>query len=259
MATEVENLCLSLDRARQESKILKVFLSQNGGLCSCDMSPIPDGGIPSSDSKYGMITLEQILLQTSSGRSWRVKWNLIQRMNLSFNLASSLLQLSSTPWMSEPWTKRTICFWTLSPSSQAHDMVLTFEPDRPFIVHKFCESPAARLTHKANARHQLLNLGIILLEIGLEKPFESWTSAHGFTMDKAYGSQYDAASAWLHNSVGELLPFYYDAAARCIECTFRTRPEYPVPDWEDSDFRKSICELVIKPLWNNCSSDSHIA
>ena len=174
-------------------------------------------------------------------------------MKLSFSLASSLLQLCSTPWLSEPWTKRAIYFWRLRPTSHASDMSLTFEPDRPFIVHSFPEFPVACQTHKTNARHQLLSLGILLLEIGVERSFESWTSSHGYTLDGADGSQYYAASKWLQDSQSELVPSYYDAIARCIECTFQTGR--PIPDWEDSDFRKSICELVIKPLWSNCSTE----
>ena len=250
--SEVENLCLSLNQARQESKMLKVFLSQYGGLCSCHTSPMPSAATPPGDSTFEMITLEQILLQTSRDRLSKVKWNLIQRMNLSFILASSLLQLYSTPWLSEPWTKRTICFWQLGGSSQANELSLNFEPDHPFIIHTFSEAPAARQTHKVDPRHQLLDLGIVLLEIRHKLSFESWVSTHELTLDSSYGSRFKAASKWLRDSVGELEPSYFDAAARCIECTFQTRSA--IPDWEDVDLRKSVCELVIKPLWSNCST-----
>ena len=244
--TEVQNLCLTLNRARQDSKILKIFLSQHGGLCSCHMSPNLSGGSPYVGSTYELITLEQILLQISSDRPSRVKWNLIQRMNLSFSLASSLLQLYSTPWLSEPWTKRTICFWRLRPSSQANDMVLTFESDRPFLVHKFTKGPAACPTYNLNAKYQLLALGIVLLEIRHKRSFESWASTHDLILDSSYGKRYDAASMWLRDFIGDLEPSYFDAAARCIECNFQTRS--PILDWEDLDFRKAVCELVIKPL-----------
>ncbi|KAF6220317.1 hypothetical protein HO133_003449 [Letharia lupina] len=153
----------------------------------------------------------------------------------------------------EPLMDETICFWRLRPSPNADEAAFLVDTSHPFLVHKFNVAAAACPTHKSSARQQLLNLGIVLLEIGHEKSFESWASAHGFTLDTAYGSRYDAASAWLRDSAGDLLCSYYDAAARCIECTFQTRPKYPVPDWEDSDFRKSICELVIKPLWSICS------
>lgn len=95
--TEVQNLCLTLSRARQDSKILKFSLLEHGSLCSCHMSPHLSGGSLFIDSTYEMITLEQVLYRTSSDSLSSVKWNLFQQMNLSFSLASSLLQLYSTP------------------------------------------------------------------------------------------------------------------------------------------------------------------
>lgn len=248
----MENLCFSVEQARQDRRLLKVYLSPHGGLCSCHGSLTPGGVSSSSDSTYEIITLEQVLFQTSGDSPPRVKWNLIQRMNLSFNLASSLLQLYSTPWLSESWTKRDICFWRHRPSPQASDMVLVFQPDRPFIAHRFSGAAAARPPSNLEAKHQLLDLGIILLEIRHQMSFESWASAHDFTPDSSYGSRYNAASMWLRDSWGELEPSYFDAAGRCIECTFQSRS--PIPRWEDRDFRNSVCELVLKPLWSNCST-----
>ena len=250
--TEIQNLCSSLDQARQDRKVLKVFLSPRGGLCSCHGPPKPSGDFYPGDDSYEMITLEQILLQNSEASPIRVKWNLIQRMNLSFNLASSLLQLYSTPWLTESWAKRNIYFQHLESSSQAQNIVLAFEPDRPFLVHRFSGAPAARSSpYMMEAKQQLLDLGIMLLEIRHERSVGSWALAHGFTLESSYGSRHDAASMWLRESFGELEPSYFDAAGRCIMCTFTTQSA--IPCWEDLDLRRSICELVIKPLWSNCS------
>ena len=254
---EVENLCSSLNQARQNRKALKIFLSPRGDLCSCNAPPTPGEDFSSRDSTYEMITLEHILLQTSRDNLLRVKWNLIERMNLSFNLASSLLQLHSTPWLRESWTKRNICFWRLRPSPQIGSIVMAFEPDRPFIVHRFCGLPTAHPPCNIEARHQLLDLGILLLEIRHQRSFETWSSAHGFTLDGSYGTRYNAAFMWLRDSDGEVEPSYFDAVARCIERTFQTRSA--IPTWNDFDFRKSFCELVIKPLWTNCSTDGYLA
>ena len=253
----MENLCSSLDQARQDRKVLKVYLSPRGDLCSCHVPPTPSGDFSSDDGTYGLITLEQIIQETSRKSPVKLTWNLIQRMNLSFNLASSLLQLYSTPWLTECWTKQNICFRRLPPSSQANGIILAFEPDRPFIVHRFSGVPAAGQPHKVEAKYQLLNLGIILLEIRHQNSFESWALAHGFTLDGSYGTRYTAAARWLRDSWGEVELSYFDATARCIECTFQTRSA--IPTWEDLDFRKSICELVIKPLWSNCSTDGYVA
>ena len=125
-------------------------------------------------------------------------------------------------------------------------MGLIFEPDHPFIVHTFSGAPAAHQMFKVDPRHQLSDLGVVLLETRHKRSFESWASAHGFTLHNSYGSRYNAASVWLRDSIGDLEPSYFDAVARCIECTFQTRSA--TPDWGDLDFRKSVCELVIKPL-----------
>ena len=247
---EVENLCLSLDQARQASKTLKLYLSQHGVLSSHCIAPNHARVRQVDHRTQEIVTLEQVFHQISSNGPLSVHWNLTQRMKLSFVLASSLLQFYSTPWMNEPWSKQKICFWRLRPPSSGDRAAFLIDTNHPFIVRRFSETPTACAIQKANARHQLLNLGILLLEIGHEKPFESWISAHGLTMDKVNGNRYDAASAWLHDSAGEFLPFYYDAAARCIECTFHTQSA--IPSWDDLDLRKSVCEFVIKPLWRNC-------
>ena len=129
-------------------------------------------------------------------------------------------------------------------------MVLAFKSDRPFI-HSFSDTAAACPTRNG-PKHQLLDLGIVLLEIRHKKVFESWAASHDFSLDGSYGSRYDAAFTWLRDSIDELEPSYFDAAARCIECTFQTRTA--IPSWEDLEFRKSVYELVIKPLWSNCST-----
>lgn len=233
-----------------------MFLSPRGDLCSCYVPLVPGGDFTSGDGTYDLVTLEQIIQEKSRESPLKLRWTLVQRMNLSFNLASSLLQLYHTPWLTESWTKQNICFWRLPPSSQANDIILAFEPDRPFIVHKFSGVPAAGQPHKVEARYQLLNLGIILLEIRHQISFEYWVSANGFTLDSSYSTRYTAASRWLLDSSGEVEPSYFDTAARCIECNFQTRSA--IPTWEDLDFRKSICELVIKPLWTNCSTDGYV-
>ena len=246
---EVQNLCLSLDQARQASKTLKLYLSQPGLLSSNRIALVHS--LPQSDDQsQETVTLEEVLHQISCNKPSSVYWNPMQRMKLSFILASSLLQLYSTPWMTEPWSKKIICFWRLRTPTTVNDTAFLIDTDRPFITQKLGITPRTCAFQKADARHQLLHLGILLLEIGHGTSFETWTSAHGIALIQTYGSRYDAASAWLQDSVGELLSSYHDAAARCIECTFHTRNA--IPDWEDSDFKKSICELVLKPLWRNC-------
>ena len=250
LMAEVQNLCLSLDQAQQASKALKLYLSQRGVLSGCHIPRAHSRVIHLDDCTQEVVSLKQILLQKLINGRNTTMWSTIQRTMLSFNIASSLLQLCSTAWMAESLSKQNIFFWRPKLQPMAHEEVLHVDTGHPFIIQKFSTTPTACQTHRSDARNQLLNLGILLLEIGHERSFESWTSDHGFTLTEAYGSRYDAASAWLNDSKGTLLSSHFDAAARCIECTFQTRSA--IPGWEDLDFRKSVCELVIKPLWDNC-------
>ena len=250
LMAEVQDLCLSLDQAQQASTALKLYLSQRGVLSGCRIPRAHSRVIHLDDCTQEVVSLEQILLQNLINGRNTAMWSPIQRMILSFNIASSLLQLCSTPWMAESLSKHSIFFWRPKLRPMAREEVLHVDIGHPFIIQKFSTTLTACRIHRLDARNQLLNLGILLLEIGHERSFESLASVHGFTLSEAYGSRYDAASAWLNDSTGTLSSSYFNAAARCIECTFQTRSA--IPGWEDLDFRKSVCELVIKPLWDNC-------
>ena len=250
LTAEVQDLCLSLDQAQQASAALKLYLSQRGVLSGCHIPRAHSRVIHFDNCTQEVISLKQILLQKMNNERITTKWSPIQRMALSFNIASSLLQLCSTPWMAESLSKQNIFFWRLKLRPMAGEEALHVDMGHPFIIRNFGATLTACQIHRSDARDQLLNLGILLLEIGHERSFESWTSVHGFNLTDAYGSRYDAASAWLNSSKETLLPSYYDAAARCIMCTFQTRSA--IPGWEDPNFRKSVCELVIKPLWDSC-------
>ena len=250
LTAEVQDLCLSLDHAQQASAALKLYLSQRGVLSSCHIPRAHSRVIHLDNCTQEAVSLEQILLRKMNSGLITGMWSPIQRMTLSFSIASSLLQLCSTPWIAESLSKQNIFFWRHKIRPMAGGEILHVDTGHPFIIKKFSTTLTGCQIHRSDARKQLLSLGILLLEIGHERSFESWTSVHGFTLTETYGSRYDAASAWLNDPTGTLLSPHYNAAARCIECTFRTRSA--IPDWEDLDFRKSVCELVIKPLWDNC-------
>jgi hypothetical protein len=96
----------------------------------------------------------------------------------------------------------------------------------------------------------LLELGIMLLEIWHIKSIDSYASERGLQMNDSYGTRYEIARHWLNFSYDDMLPFYLELVTRCIECTFTSTSA--TPDWCDFTFRKSICEYVLKPLWENC-------
>ena len=89
---------------------------------------------------------------------------------LASTLASSLLQLYKTPWLSETWSKKDITF--LRCSSSFHQPV---DIEQLFVI---ANSGATRKEEKLNytsendANSSLLALGFMLLELGLSQPVE---------------------------------------------------------------------------------------
>ena len=197
-------------------------------------------------------TLKHILHQSANLKvSPNAKgWSRPQRMALSFKLASSLLQLCLTPWLMNAWTKEEIYFIHLGPSHTNSNGPLHFEVQHPFIIHKFTKTPERRLPDKRAVKRQMLELGVLLLEIWHETSLENWATTVGLTIQSSYGSRYDAARKWLSES-DTVLVSYWEAVERCIECDFPA-----LSDWQDSAFMKSVCEGVVKPLCHSsCLND----
>ncbi len=250
----VPNICQSLSNTQLKSKLQQLYLSQQDSLSYRVVSPsVTTSSNPLSLRVYQhpeqIFTLKRILLQNANLKaSPNAKgWSRYQRMALSFKLASSLLQLCLTPWLMNSWTKDEICFMHLGPSHTNSDGPLHFEVRHPFIIYKFTKTPERCLPDKRATKRQMLELGILLLEIWHETPLENWAASVGLSIQSSYGSRYDAARKWLSES-DTLTVSYWDAVDRCIESTFPA-----LPDWHDLNFRKSVCEGVVKPLCDNSS------
>ncbi|KAL5003047.1 hypothetical protein BDV10DRAFT_65393 [Aspergillus recurvatus] len=118
-----------------------------------------------------------------------------------------------------------------------------------------CRKPGTFYTKKISKRYtrfvadncspKHLELGIVLLELWYAKSFAAYANEVGLSLSDSFSHRYDTAVRWVEFSVYDILPCYLDVVRRCIECTFATN--HPVPDWNDSVFRKSICQFVLKP------------
>ena len=228
----VQNICSFLLQARQSNQSPKLLVSSSKGLCGYhDLSSTID---PTRWFRY--VTLDQVLIE----------FGINQRMLLSFTLASSLLQLHATPWLASLWGRQNICFRQVKAPSGIHFP----DADHPFVRHTF--SPTLGPTNSSySVRRQLLELGIMLLEIWHREALEACTLSKGMALGNTDGGRYDAAKNWLDQTEQDILPFYLDVVRRCIECTFAT--SLTTYSWDDEDFRSSSCEHVVKPLWDNCT------
>ena len=172
-------------------------------------------------------------------------------MLLAYRLASSLLEFHNTPWLGDYWKKEGIYFLGNANRETSEDGAIHFAANEPFITRDFPPIPADRGHEPPNAKAALLELGILLLEIWHVASFEWYADGKGIACESTYGARYDLAHGWLQDTAENILPFYADPVCRCIEGTFAS--DSPMLDWNDRQFQRSICENVVKPLWDNCS------
>lgn len=243
-STEVDGLCQSIYRAYSTGLPLYLYLARSGGLRYLDIpegSPLPPQIL--EEQPHDVVTLKDILRHSSHFDTVFLRFSLNQRMALSCQIASSILQLHLTPWL-PVLTSNSICFARDAPVESTAGI------PSPFIRRPFsaCQGIGANCGHAS--KRSLLELGIILLELWHDSAIETFASQNYLDIHDNYGSRYEIAMTWLTQSQDHIMPFYMQLVTRCIECTFTTTS--PTPDWKDAEFRKSICEYVLKPLWENC-------
>lgn len=152
-----------------------------------------------------------------------------QRYHLALTLASSFLQLSSTPWLEKPLDKDHIIFF-LTRNSTPEAVVL----DEPFICHDFVSR------QPNNADRTLSYLGIRLLELCFGKPLET----HSIRRQLPEGDDqqrpildYTAALLWSKAVGDEAGPQFQSAIDWCLR-----------ESMNGTNWRKEILKNVIMPL-----------
>jgi hypothetical protein len=187
-----------------------------------------------------VISLEK-LLDTCS----RPILNRKQRFRLAIILASSLLQLQTTPWLSEKMCKEDIFFEYSGQDVSA---------DKPYINQLFQStkrpsappSPAA-IAHSTSgfaARSSLIQLGILLLELCFGHPISSRTDLRNkYLVDgKAHNqTDYLAALEWISEVEEEAGLDFQEAVRACFFFDVK-------PNWTDARFTQSIYAGVVQPL-----------
>jgi hypothetical protein len=166
----------------------------------------------------------------------------VRRIRLATILASSLLQLNRTLWLTTYLDKQAIHFF--------RDMhaVSTIDSDHPFIVKAFPDKSIPENTEDTAGYlgNAMVELGIILLEIWHRQTFESWVlsdlHANVNTEDPDVRELY--SWKWFKQIKDDLVPAYRDV----IDVCFRPPLDFATQDWEVDDFQKVYCAKVIFPL-----------
>jgi hypothetical protein len=194
--------------------------------------------------EFAYISLASLLQGQSDSRLTRH-----ERYKVASILASSLLQLQSTPWLAERMEKNNIFF------CRQENRVFV---DRPYIRHCFPSLKSSQSCSNAGrtlaqlslrpgfmARNSLSNLGILLLELCFGQPIES----------QAFRKDYLGQDGKPHNSTDYLTAVYWadmvceeDPALEhivkcCMFCIFEEKA-----DWNNKKFTQAVYNSVVEPL-----------
>lgn len=202
------------------------------------------------------VTLASLLSKTTSsnGRDLRgmvsMTLSRLERYSIAVTLASSLLQLYSSPWIGETWSKNDIYFLIAASGSPRPILV-----DKPYVTRKFTSySPQTPVTSVSeqiglnSSTKSIQALGIMLLELCFgeaieDQPIRSkYLGPDGQPNDM---TDFCTAQHWLqHDALGEGGPEYFEAIRRCLFCAFGPKST----NLEDDELRAAIYSEVVEPL-----------
>ena len=157
------------------------------------------------------------------------------RLQLAVTLASTALQLHTTPWLDSGWDSKCIKFRGGS-------------LDHPYIAKSFPEPPTQTseetntAANSAIRNRSLFGLGILLLELSVGKPLD-------FCKDDKEMSLMDLyilASQLIKYLRDEENAGYFQAVQACLFCNFGTKA--PDLDLENDSFRRAVYDDVVSPL-----------
>jgi hypothetical protein len=160
-----------------------------------------------------------------------------------------MLQLHTTPWLSERWGKSDILFLRQLGGTPAPVI------EQPYISKPFrstkalppnCaaakKSPAASIIRNKS----VFDLGVLLIELCFNKSLEQMQAPEDLDDDGKVNSYTSLATAnrLISEVYAEAGVRYGDAVRRCIRCDFDQREE----TFESDVFRQALYQRVVVPL-----------
>ena len=207
---------------------------------------------------FERVTLDSLLRRNEKGVGSLLNGKLItlsrrERLLVAVVLASSVLQLHSTPWLTERWSKRNIFFLRGGGGSTELNFVeqVYISPNVELPSEAVQEGPyhtTLTITSTANeCRKTILALGIMLLELCFGQALEDQPFRTKYLGPDGKSNDFtDLATAmqWQEDVLGEGGPGFDNAIRRCIVCNFSPK----LTNLADSEFREAVYSEVVQPL-----------
>lgn len=192
------------------------------------------------------VTLEDLLDRPQVNNGRRMKLSKKERYSLALTLASSVLYLNSTPWLTDQWAAKDILF------HQTTSTVRSIDIDHPYVAPMLMElSSGIQNGQKPRGFHNkntvLLALAIALLELYFGMTAEKYQeSEHGATDPLLHQNPWLLCSmvhTWAEDSQDDLSAAFLSAIRHCLRCF-----SDPGASLQDADFLQAAVEGIVLPL-----------
>lgn len=239
---EVKDLCASIQQLQATTSRIGLSLDAKNKLRGVYTVDTAEKLTCSSD----LVSLEDLLDRRPAAHGRRARLSKKERYSLALTLASSVLYLNSTPWLTNQWAARDIHFHKGSASSDSIDI------EHPYLAPIALE-PVDNLTFKKKALNfqnkntVLLALAVILLELYFGTTAEKYQEMEHGACDPALHENSwllcAMAHQWAEESQDELSAAFLSAVRHCLRCF-----SDPGVSLQDTDFLQAAAEGIVLPL-----------
>jgi hypothetical protein len=172
-----------------------------------------------------------------------------KRLEIAVAAAWTTLLLCDTPWLTRAWDKQGLCFFSEDISSagvpligQCISMIQGCGPDP-----QLTNTAGAELHHKIIRNEATFALGILLIELGLNRSFEECKKSGSVGITAAnVVDDYNVANDLIEEVFDEVGDSYGNAVRRCIRFAFPGRDT--TNNFSQATFRQYFHNLVVAPI-----------
>jgi hypothetical protein len=238
---EVKDLCASIKQTHASRLGFSLdSKSKLRGAYSIDTTEVH---VPSVE----VLTLEDLLDRPPVVNGRRAKLTKKERYSLALTLASSVLYLNSTPWLTDQWAAKDILF------HRTKNSIHPIEIDRPHVVPSVAEltkgmSNGQKVRGGFHPKNSiLLALAITLLELYFGTSAEKYQEDELGAADPSIHSNpwllCSMAHTWADESQDDLSAAFLSAVRHCLRCFGD-----PGASLQDSEFLQAAVESIVLPL-----------
>ena len=192
---------------------------------------------PADHSTEVLDVQERLTLKDLLERKHGISLTRRQRYQIALTIASSQVQLQSTPWLRSKWDKKDIIFFR----NKMNPGAILF--DRPRLSRDVEHEKAGENEKEQTADRSITTLGILLLELCFGTTLESNPIRARYPVPGGQPNPYlDLAAAleWSEQVNEEAGPEYFNAISWCLKSN-RTNAT-------NDEWRMELYENVVKPL-----------